>query len=137
LALPVVMPLTGGSWRLTLIIYTLPALAIAAIMLRRQPGQSGQSIHAAPAWQPNWRDRRVWKMGLLLGANASAFYGTNAYMGSILQARGQADMLATVLSIFNVSQVFSSLLMLVLARRLSLRRGPILGCTIAVAVGLA
>lgn len=134
LALPAIMPLTGESWRLTLVVYTLPALAIAAILIHRRPARAS---HTAPAWQPNWRDRRVWKMGLLLGANASAFYGTNAYMGSILQARGQGDLLAPMLSVFNITQVCCSLLMLVLARRLSLRRAPILGSTLAVTAGLA
>jgi CP family cyanate transporter-like MFS transporter len=137
LTLPVVMPLTGESWRLSFTGYALPAFAIALGLLflggkpppsARRPGQS---------WLPRWKDARVWQMGLLLGANGSVFFGINAYMGTLLNARGDGDLLALTLSLFNITQVFASLLMLAVARHLLRRRLPIVCTVFAITAGTA
>ncbi|MDZ7811518.1 MAG: hypothetical protein U5L11_17505 [Arhodomonas sp.] len=128
------MPLTGGSWRLTLLVWALPALAIAAALaLPRSVRASGGE---RPRWQPDWHDANVWRLGLLLGASSMAFFGTNAYMGSILSARGALEALPMTLLLFNVSQVVASVTMLFVSGRLLARRGPLFANTLATVVGL-
>lgn len=125
LTLPVIMPLAGDSWRLALLIWSLPGLLVAALLFlpRRQ-------LNAADPpslqWLPSWREPLMWQMGFLLGGTAALFFGTNAYMASILEQRGEIDRLATALFWFNLAQVAASLTMLALAERWVARRGPVI-----------
>lgn len=125
LTLPVVMPLAGDSWRGALLLWSLPGLLVAALLLtprRNLDTADGPSPH----WLPSWRDRLMWQMGLLLGATAALFFGTNAYMASILEQRGEIERLATALFCFNLAQVVASVTMLALAKHWVARRGPII-----------
>ncbi len=124
LTLPVIMPLADGSWRLTLAIWSLPALLVAAALLI--PGNGSPAPAGPPRWLPDPRDPLMWKMGLLLAGTASLFFGTNAYMGSVLEARGEAERLDSALFWFNIAQVAASLFMMGMAGRWVARRGPIL-----------
>ncbi len=124
LTLPVIMPLAGDSWRGALLLWSLPGLLVAALLLlprRNLNAAEATSLH----WLPSWRDPLMWQMGLLLGATAALFFGTNAYMASILEQRGEIERLATALFWFNLAQVVASMLMLAVAGRWVARRGPI------------
>lgn len=124
LTLPVIMPLTGDSWRITLAVWSLPALLVALLLTlpRRDYGEKTTSTR----WLPDLRDPLMWKLGTLLGGTASLFFGTNAYMASVLDQRGELERLDTTLFLFNLAQVGASLLMLLMARRWVARRSPIL-----------
>ncbi len=67
----------------------------------------------------------MWTFGLLLGAASAGFFGTNAYLGSLLAARGEGGALPSVLFYFNLTQVAGSLAMIVLAGALVGRRWPV------------
>ncbi len=136
LTLPLIMPLAGDDWRWALAIWSAPALLVAALLLvprgtarRREAGRA--------SWQPDWRRPQVWQLGLLLGGAALVFFGTTAYMSSVLAARGETDRLAISLLLFNLSQVVASLLMLWLSRYWIARRPPIIIAAAASALGLA
>ncbi len=125
LTLPVIMPLAGDSWRGALLLWSLPGLLVAALLLlprRNLNAAEATSLH----WLPSWRDPLMWQMGLLLGGTAALFFGTNAYMASILEQRGEIERLATALFWFNLAQVAASLLMLTMIGRWVARRGPII-----------
>lgn len=133
--LPVVMPLAGGDWRVALLLWSLPAWLIAALLLL--PRDAGARRPAGRlVWQPDWRSPQVWQLGILLGGAAVVFFGTNAYMSSVLGARGESDRLASTLLLFNLSQVAASILMLWLSRHWIARRGPIVVTAIAGSAGL-
>lgn len=136
LTLPVIMPLTGDSWRATLAVWSLPALLVAAALAipRRDYGEKTTSTQ----WLPELRDPLMWKLGLLLGGTASLFFGTNAYMASVLEQRGELQRLDTTLFFFNLAQVGASLLMLLMARHWVARRSPIIasaGISVAAMLG--
>jgi CP family cyanate transporter-like MFS transporter len=136
LTLPVIMPLTGNSWRLTLLVWSLPALLIALLLMLPKTAPSDGSDSSQ--WLPRLRDPLMWKLGLLLAGTASLFFGTNAYMASILEQRGELARLDTTLFSFNFAQVASSALMLWMARHWVGRRGPILwsaGLSVAAILG--
>ena len=136
LTLPVIMPLTGGSWRLTLLVWSLPAVLIALLLML--PKTAARGGDDSTQWLPRLRDPLMWKLGLLLAGTASLFFGTNAYMASILEQRGELARLDTTLFSFNFAQVAASALMLWMARHWVGRRGPILwsaGLSVAAMLG--
>lgn len=138
LTLPWVMPLLDGDWRWTLVAWSVPAVAPAVVvtMIRiraRESAPTGVPV----AWHPPWRDGRLWRLGILLGAASAGFFGTNAYLGGILEGRGQGARLEQALFWFNLAQVAGSLLMLALASRLAGRRWPVPAVAAGVVLGLA
>ncbi len=136
LTLPVIMPLTGESWRLTLVVWSLPAMLIALLLLIPNTGHNGSDGNTE--WLPRLRDPLMWTLGLLLAGTASLFFGTNAYMASVLEDRGELARLDTALFCFNLAQVAASTLMLWMARHWVGRRSPILwtaGLSVAAMLG--
>ncbi len=123
LTLPVMMPQFDDSWRLTLVAWSLPALVIVALLYL--PIRERQRPLEKPAWVPDWRNPLTLKLGLLLGASGSLFFGVNAYLGSLLEQRGELARLDNALFFFNFAQVIASLVMLAMARRWVGRKGPL------------
>lgn len=134
LTLPVIMPLTNDSWRLTLIAWSVPAIAVALALLipRRDKNQPVRR----PAWLPDWQNPLTLRLGLLLGASASMFFGLNAYLSSLLAQRGELASLDRALLIFNLAQVIASLFMLVMASRWIGRRDRLVQMLAASAAAL-
>nr|WP_282571267.1 MFS transporter [Methylonatrum kenyense] len=128
LTLPLVIPLSGGNWRLAVALWSLPAVPLLLVLLRRreQADRTATVTRHIRQWMPRWREPLLWRLGLLMGATAGLFFGTNAYMASILEARGEGDLLAGGLLLFNTAQVVASVLVLAFAWRLALRSGPII-----------
>jgi len=123
LTLPVVMPAVGGSWRASLVVWSLPALAVAAaVALKRQPAAASSS---PGHWWPDWRDPNAWLLGLFMGGVSSLYFGTNAYLPGFLHARGDAGWVTPALTALNANQLLASALLLVFARRLVGRRWPL------------
>ncbi len=136
LTLPLLMPLTGEDWRLTLVLWSLPGLLLLPFFflpkLKAEP-PSASPVH----WFPDLTNPLVWQLGLLLAASASLFFGTNAYLASLLESRGEAHLLQAGYFWFNLAQVASSLLMLLMARRWVGQRGPLWLSTIGCLIGMA
>ncbi|MDC0661008.1 MFS transporter [Marinobacter sp. SS21] len=133
ITLPVIMPLVDHSWRLTLLAWSLPALAVAALLYlpRRDRGRPERR----PAWLPDWRNPLTLKIGLLLGLSGSLFFGFNAYLAALLAQRGELDILADALFCYNLAQVGASLVMLKMARLWVGRRSVILVMALAALAG--
>lgn len=123
ITLPVLMPLLDNSWRATLLVWSLPALLIAAALFlpKRDRAKPVRKV----AWLPDWHNPLTLRIGLLLGLSGSLFFGLNAYMGNLLQHQGQFDKLPDALFWYNLAQVFASLIMLKMARYWVGRRGVI------------
>lgn len=122
--LPVLMPLLDNSWRATLLVWSLPGLMVAAALFlpRRDRARPVRRVD----WLPDWKNPLTLKLGLLLGLSAAMFFGVNAYMGALLEQRGEGDRLAQSLFWFNLAQVAASLIMLKMARVWVGRKSPIL-----------
>jgi len=112
--LPLLMPLLADSWRATLLVWSLPALLVAAALFLPRRDNSGPP--RSSAWLPDWQNPLTLRIGLLLGVSGSLYFGLNAYMATLLQHQGQFDRLADALFVFNLVQVFASLTMLKMAR---------------------
>jgi len=140
LTLPLVLPWLGHDWRAALVVWSLPALAVAAAVLLhgRRPGSAGNDgASARSGWVPRWREGPVWQLGALLAASSAGFFGTNAYLGAVLAEVGRPEALAGALLAFNATQLGGSLLMIALGRHLVGRRWPLLATTSALLLGLA
>jgi CP family cyanate transporter-like MFS transporter len=122
-----VLPAAGGDWRLALVYWSLPVIPILAVLYlpRGSPGQPGD--RAVAVW-PDWRNTTMWRLGLLISATSVLFMGTNAYMAAIIGSRGQA--LQHALFWFNLSQIVISLIMIILAERVVMRRLPLIGTSL-------
>lgn len=133
LTLPLIMPLTGNDWRLTLLVWSLPALVIAGLLTC--PDNRAPDAEPETPGSILGGDSRMWSFGLILGAASTLFFGTNAYMADLLAARGETDRLATTLFWFNLSQGVASLAMVPLAPRLVAQRGPVLVTGLMAVIG--
>ncbi len=135
ITLPVLMPLTDGSWRMTLLVWSLPALAVAAALFIPKRDLARPLQRAA--WLPDWSNPLTLKIGLLLGVSSSMFFGLNAYMGALLEQTGHFEKLSRGLFFYNIAQVFASLIMLKAARRWVGRRTHIMAAAVISVVGTA
>lgn len=129
LTIPLVLPATGGSWRLSLAAWSIPVIVIAAVAWWLRPRANTASASAAavpPArrWWPDWKSPLTWQLGLLSGYASGLYFGANAFLPDYLVWRGRGDLLNAALSVLNWVQMAASVLMLVFATRLSLRRWP-------------
>lgn len=129
LAIPFVLPLLDQSWRLTLLWWAVPVLALAfafPLLAPRQLDATTTEIGVPRRWWPDWKNPLIWLLGLTFGGNNSLYYGTNAFLPDYLAAVGHADLTGAALGFMNGSQFVASLLLLVAADRLQNRAWPYL-----------
>jgi MFS transporter, CP family, cyanate transporter len=129
LTIPFVLPLVGGSWRLDLLAWAVPALLIAPVFFILSPKGDDQSTLGnkfGALWWPNFKDPLVWLLGLTFGSNNSPFFGTNAFLGDFLASQGKADLLGAALGWLNGAQIIAPIILLLLANRLQGRAWPFL-----------
>jgi MFS transporter, CP family, cyanate transporter len=129
LTIPVILPLAGGSWRLDLVLWAVPALLIAPVFFLLSPG-TGDRFAAKSAiggrWWPDWKDPLVWLLGLTLGANNSAYFSTNAFLGEFLASHGQGRLLGPALGWLNGAQIVTPFILITMAERMQRRAWPFL-----------
>jgi CP family cyanate transporter-like MFS transporter len=133
ITLPVLMPLLDNSWRATLLVWSLPALLIAASLFLPKRDLARPVRRAA--WLPDWKNPLTLRIGMLLGLSGASFFGLNAYMGNLLEQQGNMALLPEALFWFNIAQVFASLVVLKMARSWVGRRGPIVATAVASILG--
>lgn len=113
-----VLPLVGGGWRASLTVWALPVLATALLVAFLGRRLTPKVVEPAARWWPDWRDRRVWRLGLLLGSVNATYFGMNGFLPGWLTAAGAAAFARPALVALNLAQIPASLLMLILAERL-------------------
>jgi CP family cyanate transporter-like MFS transporter len=133
LTLGFVLPLVGGSWRLNLVLWALPAAVIALVFFLLSPQESAEDRKidkalggAGALWRPNWKSPLVWLLGLTFGANSGPFFVANAFLGDYLASQGQAQLLGAALSALNGAQVIGLVVLIAMAGRLQGRAWPFL-----------
>ena len=119
LTLPFVLPLAGGSWRLSFVYWGVPAIITAALVVMFAPRLPARAV-AAPRlrWWPNWRDKQLWRLALCLGCINTCYFATNTFLPDYLTAIGHRDLIGAALTSLNFCQLPASFLMLGLAPRL-------------------
>jgi CP family cyanate transporter-like MFS transporter len=129
LTIPFVLPLSGGSWRLDLLLWAVPAILIAPVFFLLSP-KEGKHTAANSAigglWWPEWKNPLVWLLGITLGSNNSAYFSTNAFLGEFLASEGKAHLLGAALGWLNGAQIVTPFLLLAMAERMQRRAWPFL-----------
>lgn len=143
LTLPLVLPLAGGDWRLSLILWAIPILLIAALVaLVRLPIEpsNANDIESTRLSSykslPSWKDGHVWQYGLLLASSAVAFLAVNAYSGTLLRARGETEALGGFLFAYNATPLLASFIVLAAPKWIGLRT-PLAVSAVLSAAGMA
>jgi CP family cyanate transporter-like MFS transporter len=129
LTIAAVLPLVGQSWRLDLVLWALPVLAIALILFLfapRSPPPAGAAPGLAPRWWPDWKDPAIWLLGFAFGGNNALFYGVNAFLPDYLASIGSRDLTGAALGLLNGCQLVASVLLLVAAEHVQRRAWPYL-----------
>jgi MFS transporter, CP family, cyanate transporter len=117
--LPVVLPLMGGSWRLSFVFWGVPVIAIAVLVIAFAPRQPPAQDAAAPLrWWPDWSDPQMWRLAFCLGGVNTCYFAINTFLPDYLTASGHAELISLALTALNLCQLPASFLMLALAPRL-------------------
>jgi CP family cyanate transporter-like MFS transporter len=126
LTLPVVLPLSGGSWETALGLWSLPVLITAGLLAlgtRHVAAEAG--VWRGAGW-PDWRQPRTWQLGLLQSSAALIYFGTNTFLPDYLHASGQPELLLPALTAVNLAQVPASLVVGAVPWRILSHRASIL-----------
>jgi MFS transporter, CP family, cyanate transporter len=124
LTIPLVLPLIHDSWRLNFVVWSVPVLATALLVVACAPRRSAVE-KADPVvkrrWWPDWRDPLIWRLGLILGGVNATYFVTNAFLPDFVTTAGRPDLVSSALTALNLGQLPASFLMLPLAERLVTR----------------
>ncbi len=129
--------LLAGSWRGSLVFWSIWPALIALMIIVAQPRGEGQVAAQHRHWMPNWRDPVLWKIALAMSANNQAYFCTNAFLPGFLLQHGQTDFIGPALSALNAGQLPASFILLIAASRLERRKWPLVAAGIFSLVGVA
>jgi len=91
---PLLFPLLGGSWRATFVLWAIPIVAIALlVMARLAPRETGPSVVVSQRWWPDWPARDIWRLGLIFAGASAIYFGSNAFLPGRLSEAGRADLI--------------------------------------------
>ncbi len=124
-----VLPAVGGSWRLDVVLWALPALLMAPVFFLGSPRIRGGHDAAAASnrlWWPDWKDPVVWLLGFTFASNNSPYFVTSAFLGDYLVTLGKPEMLGSALGWLNGSQIIALAVLVLTANRLHMRAWPFL-----------
>jgi len=116
-----ILPLIDDSWRLTLILWSLPVMLIALLVAAFAPRAQAQAAERA-RWWPEWTSGLLWRLGLIFGSVTSMYFTANGFLPVYLASIGHADLIGGALSALNAGQIPASFLLLFIADRV-VRRG--------------
>jgi MFS transporter, CP family, cyanate transporter len=130
LTLPVVLPLVGGSWRLGFVVWGIPCLVFALVILAFAPrARNITVISPGPRrWWPDWHKGVIWRLGLMLGSVNAMYFSTNGFIPDYLHQTGQSDVIGPALTAINVGQLPASILLLFYAGRWVRQVWPYFAC---------
>src|SRR5208282_175557 len=130
LTIPCILPLLGGSWRLSLVFWSLPIAVIAVLIYCFAPRAQGE--HAATGtprkWLPDWNVGLVWRLGVLFCCINAIYFTANAFLPIYLSSAGRPDLISAALSALNFGQLPASLLLVLVAGKLERRAWPYVVC---------
>ncbi len=140
LTAPLVLPLVGGSWRSDLVLWSLPVMAAALLVVLFAPPQTDPVMSpnlALRRWAPDWNNRQIWLLGALFGSINSIYFSTNFFLPDFLTTLGLGGRIGSALTALNLAQMPSSLLLLAVAGRIERRAWPYVLLAGIIGVGVA
>lgn len=108
LTIPFLLPLVGGSWERSFVAWSIPVgLTALALGVVRDPDDGG--VTPGGTWLPNFRDRRVWLLGVFQSAASLTYFGANTFLPDFLHATGQGGLVGASLAALNIGQLPASI----------------------------
>jgi len=130
LTIPFILPAVGQSWRLALVVWTIPVVVAGLLFLAIAPSDrphSGSAVSTgARRWWPDWKNPALWLLGLTMGSNNSIYFAVNAFLPDYLNSRGEGHLIGAALGSMGSSQIVASFLMMAAAQRLQRGAWPYL-----------
>src|SRR5579875_1097627 len=135
LGVGVTLPLARGSWAMGLALWSLLVLA-TALLVHFLASSTVAAGAPKGRWWPDWRDKRTWQIGLILGASSGLYFAANAFIPDYLHAVGADREIGPCLTALNVSQLLAPLPILLASGRIVGQRLPFVltGCLALLAV---
>jgi len=127
LTIPYVLPMFSGSWRASLVFWSLPVAIIAVVVYFFAPRSEGEHAIRADAprkWLPDWHVGLVWRLGGLFCCINAIYFIANAFIPIYLTSAGRADLISDALLALNLGQLPASFLLLAAASKLERRAWP-------------
>ena len=124
LTLPWIVGLLGGSWEWALAAWSAPVALTALAVLLLTPHERRQPDAVSPRWVPEWRDPITLRLGLVLGAASTAYFGLNAFIPDYMRSAHQAALITPALTFLNLFQLPASFIVGGLAGHVLGRRWP-------------
>jgi MFS transporter, CP family, cyanate transporter len=121
LTIPLVLPLVGNSWRASFVVWSVPVLLTALLVVVCVfwlGGANSGTVTANRRWWPDWRGPLIWRLGLILGSINAMYFVSNAFLPDYVTAGGRSDLIGPSLTALNFCQLPASFVMLGLAGRL-------------------
>jgi CP family cyanate transporter-like MFS transporter len=108
LTIPFILPLVGGSWERSFVAWSIP-VAVTALALGFARDPNGSAGGANGIWVPDFRDRRVWLLGVFQSAASMTYFGANTFLPDLLHATGQPGLVGATLAALNIGQLPASI----------------------------
>ena len=124
-----ILPAVGGSWRLDVVLWAIPALLIAPVFWLASPKISkdvDKHVAARRRWWPDWKNPVVWLLGFTFASNNSPYFVTSVFLGDYLATLGKPELLGAALGWLNGSQLVAMAVLFLIANRLQMRAWPFL-----------
>jgi MFS transporter, CP family, cyanate transporter len=134
---PLIFPLLDGSWRATFVLWAIPIVVIALLMLVSTPRDRGTTASVSSRWWPDWPARDIWRLGLIFGGVGPLYFGSNAFLPGYLNEAGRSDLISPALTALNLGQLPASLLLMGFARHVESRAWPFVLASALGLVGVA
>jgi MFS transporter, CP family, cyanate transporter len=131
LTIPIVLPLVDNSWRLSLAVWGVPLIVIAAltVVLAAPPKETAAILPPkGRTWWPDWSNKLIWQLGLVFGAVNSTYFCSNGFLPGHLTDAGRPDLIGSALTALNFGQLPASFALLGIVDKLERRAWPFMLC---------
>ncbi len=132
----VIVPLLAASWRASLVVWSIPLVAIALAIFLFQPGGRKAPAVRHHKWMPDWRDPLLWKLGFIMSGANQLYFCSNAFLPGLLLQNGQTDLIGPALTALNGGQLPASFILLAMASRWERKKWPLFGAGMLAFAGL-
>jgi CP family cyanate transporter-like MFS transporter len=136
LTIPFILPLVGGSWRWSFVVWSLPVLLTAMLVWSLAPREAEPVTATLRRWWPDWRNPLVWRLALMLGGVNTVYFATNTFLPDYLGALGRRDLINPALTALNLAQLPASFAMLAWTGSLATRHWPYVGAGLALVASI-
>ena len=132
----VIVPLLAASWRASLVVWSIPLVAIALAIFLFQPGGRKAPAVRHHKWMPDWRDPLLWKLGFIMSGANQLYFCSNAFLPGLLLQNRQTDLIGPALTALNGGQLPASFILLAMASRWERKKWPLFGAGMLAFAGL-